>query len=363
MMQRILAGLILAILALPPAARGAEEKVLNVYIWNDYITEAAVKSFTDKTGIKVVYDVYDSNDILEAKLVAGRSGYDVVFPSATPYFAKQIKAGVYRRLDRGKLSNFARLDAKVMAELAAADPEHAYGVPYMMAGTGVGYNPAKVRALMPDAPIGSLAMLFDPAIVAKLAPCGVTVLDGGDEVFAAALAFAGRNPQSTSPEDLKAAADVVAKVRPHYRYVHSSSYINDLANGATCVAMGYAGDLVQSRARAREAGRGIEVAIFLPREGAAFNIDVAAIPTDAPHPDNAHLFIDHLLSPAVIAEITSRIGYANAVPEAKPLVEERVRNDPVVFPPAETRLYTMPLVTPQFERERNRAWTRVRAAR
>jgi putrescine transport system substrate-binding protein len=199
--------------------------------------------------------------------------------------------------------------------------------------------------------------------VQKLSACGVTVLDGGDEVFAAALAFSGRNPVSMAADDLKFAADVVAKVRPHYRYVHSSSYINDLANGAICVAMGYAGDLVQSRARAREANKGVNVDIFLAREGAVYNIDVAAIPADAPHPEIAHLFIDHLLTPEIIADITSKIGYANAVPEAKPLVVENVRNDKIVFPPPETRLYTMPLVTPQFERDRNRAWTRVRAAR
>jgi putrescine transport system substrate-binding protein len=361
MALRFLAILLASVHAI--AATAAEEKVLNVYNWNDYISERALKTFSEKTGIRVNYDVYDSNDILEAKLVAGKSGYDVVFPSATPYFAKQIKAGVYRKLDRAKITNFSRLDARVMAELKVADPEVAYGVPYMMAGTGVGYNIDKVRALMPDAPIGSVAMLFDPKVVEKLAPCGVTVLDGGDEVFAAALAFLGRNPASTSLDDLKAAADTVAKVRPRYRYVHSSSYINDLANGAICVAHGYAGDLVQARERAREAGKGVTVDIFLPREGAAFNIDVAAIPADAPHPENAHLFIDHLLTPEIIADITSSIGYANAVPDSKPLVIERVRNDKIVFPPAETRLFAMPLVTPQFERERNRAWTRVRAAR
>jgi putrescine transport system substrate-binding protein len=358
---RVLAGLFSCLLV--TSASAAEEKVLNVYNWNDYISEHALKSFADKTGIKVNYDVYDSNDILEAKLVAGKSGYDVVFPSATPYFAKQIKAGVYRKLDRAKIANFSRLNPRVMADLKVADPGNEYGVPYMMAGTGVGYNVDKVRAAMPDAPIGSVAMLFDPKAVERLSACGVTVLDGGDEVFAAALAFLGRNPASTSLDDLKAAADAVAKVRPHYRYVHSSSYINDLANGAICVAMGYAGDLVQARERAREAGKDVKIDIFLPREGAAYNIDVMAIPADAPHPENAHLFIDHLLTPEIIADITSKIGYANAVPEAAPLVVERVRSDKIVFPPAETRLYAMPLVTPQFERERNRAWTRVRAAR
>lgn len=350
-------------MTLAATAGAAEDKVLNVYNWSDYITEEALKAFTEKTGIAVNYDVYDSNDILEAKLLAGNSGYDVVFPSATPYFAKQILAGAYRKLDRAKLSNYEKLDQKVMNQLKVADPEGAYGVPYMMAGTGIGYNVDKIRELAPDAPIGSLSMLFDPAVLQKLEPCGVSILDAPEEVFPAALAWLGRNPNSTDRDDIARAAEVLAKARPYYRYIHSSTYINDLANGATCMAMGYAGDLVQARERAKEAGNGVDIAIFLPREGAAFNVDVMAIPVDAPHPDNAHKFIDYILTPEVIGPISTAVGYANAVPASLPFVDEAIRNDPAVNPAADVKLYTFPIVSDEFERARNRAWTRVKAKR
>ena len=287
----------------------------------------------------------------------------MVFPSATPYFAKQIEAGAYQKLDRGKLSNFARIAPQVLEQLKVADPENAYGVPYMMAGTGVGYNVDKVTALLPDAPVGSLAMLFDTAALAKLEPCGVSLLDAPEEVFPAALAWLGGNPNSTSDDDLKRAGEVIAKARPHYRYLHSSTYINDLANGATCVAMGYAGDLVQARERAKEANNGVDIAIFLPREGAAFNVDVMAIPKDAPHPDNAHKFIDYILTPEVIGPISTAVGYANAVPASLPFMDEAIRNDPAVNPSAEVKLYTFPVVSDDFERKRNRAWSRVKARR
>ncbi len=351
------------VLAQPQAARAAEEKVLNVYNWSDYITEDVLAAFSQRTGIKINYDVYNSNDILDAKLLAGRSGYDVVFPSATPYFAKQIRAGALRPLDRAKIANWRLLDAKTMGQLKAVDPGNAHGAPYLMAGTGIAYNIAKLRDAMPDAPIGSLAMVFDPAVVAKLAPCGVIVLDAAEEVFPAALAWAGRDPRSTADDDIRRAVEIVTAVRKHYRYLHSSTYINDLANGSICVALGYAGDLVQARKRAAEAGRGVEIGIFLPREGAAYNIDVMAIPKDAPHPDNAHLFIDYLLEPTVIARITNAVGYANAVPASRPHIDLATREDQVIFPPPDAKLYSVPVATDAFERARNRAWNRVRAAR
>jgi putrescine transport system substrate-binding protein len=352
-----------ALLACVAAARAQEEKVLNVYNWNDYVSEEALKTFTERTGIKVNYDVYDSNDILEAKLLAGRSGYDVVFPSLTPFFAKQVKAGIYRPLDRARLPNAAGIDPAVMERLKVADPQNAYGLPYMMAGTGIGWNVEKVRALLPNAPTDSLDMVFEPPVVAKLAACGVVVLDTSEEVLSAALAWLGRNPTGTTTGDLDAAVGVVATVRPLYRYIHSSSYINDLAGGSICVALGYAGDLVQARSRAREARAPYAIGIALPKEGAAFNIDVMAIPKDAPHPGNAHLFINHLLEPAIIAGITAKIGYANAVTAATPLLPAAIRDDPVIYPPAGVPLYSIPEVPRDFERARTRAWTRLKARR
>ncbi|MCB1740089.1 MAG: polyamine ABC transporter substrate-binding protein [Gammaproteobacteria bacterium] len=359
----LLAFAALSLIVACGVCRADEEKVLNVYNWSDYITEQALADFTARTGIKVNYDVYDSNEVLDAKLLTGNSGYDVVFPSATPYLARQILAGAYQKLDRSALSNYARIDPKVLAQMQVADPSNEYGVPYMMAGTGVGYNVDKVKAAAPDAPIGSLAMLFDTAVLEKLQGCGVSVLDSPEEVFSAALAYLGLDPNSTEQAHLDKATELLSAARPYYRYIHSSSYINDLANGATCVAMGYAGDLVQARERAREAGNGVVIDIFLPREGAAFNIDVMAIPVDAPHPGNAHAFIDHLLTPEVIGSISSAVGYANAVPASREYMDEAMRKDPAVNPPAEIELYSFKLMDSNFERQRSRAWNRVKTRR
>ena len=345
-----------------PAAAD-EAKVLNVYSWSDYIAPDTLAEFTKRTGIKVNYDVYDSNESLEAKLVVGRSGYDVVFPTAMPFLAKQIQAGLYRKLDFDKLPNAKDIDPAVMTRLKTADPENAYALPYMMAGTGIGFIRAKVAALLPDAPIGSAALLFDPKVLSALKPCGVTLLDTADEVFPAALSYLHRDPASNSKEDLQAAGEVLAKARPYYRYFHSSSFINDLANGSICVAQGYAGDLFQARKRAREANNGVEIEIFLPKEGAIFNIDVMAIPADAPHPENAHKFIDFILEPKIIAAITATVGYANAVPASRPFIPAEIVNDPVVYPPADARLHSALLETARFERERNRLWTRIKSGR
>ncbi|HVV79701.1 MAG TPA: polyamine ABC transporter substrate-binding protein [Pseudolabrys sp.] len=352
----------LAAFAAAPA-RAEEEKVLNVYNWSDYVAPDTLAEFTRRTGIKVNYDVYDSNDVLEAKLLVGKSGYDVVFPSSMPYLARQAKAGVYQKLDFTKLPHAKGLDSKVMTQLKTADPQNAYAVPYMMAGTGVGYIRSKIDPLLPTAPLGSLAMLFDPKVVGALKPCGVTLLDTPDEIFPAALSYIGHDPLSTSEADLKAAGEVIGKARPGYRYFHSSSYINDLANGAICVAQGYAGDLFQARKRAAEAKNGVEIGIFLPKEGAAFNIDVMAIPKDAPHPGNAHKFIDYILEPQVVAKITNAVGYANAVPASREFIDKDIESDPVVYPPADIRLYSAPLVSAKYERERNRLWTRIKTGR
>ena len=357
--MRLLATLAACLaLATPFSARAAEEKELNVYNWSDYITDVTLKKFADQTGIKVNYDVYDSNDVLEAKLMAGRSGYDLVFPSATPYFAQQLKAGIYRKLDKSKIPNAKGVDPKVMQQLKTADPTNEYALPYMSGGTGVGYNIAKVKAAMPDAPIGSLAMLFDPKVLAKFKGCGVTLLDASEEGIPAALAYLGKNPLSTDSKDLEAAGAVLAKARPFYKYIHSSTYINDLANGEICVAMGYDGDLVQARNRAKEAGGKVQIGIFLPKEGARLDIDVMAIPKDAAHPENAAMFINYLLAPEVIGAITNEVGYANAVPAADKFIDPEIRKDPVVYPPPSAKVYLEPVVPRAYEQARNRVWTR-----
>lgn len=363
---RVVAAAILTALAMVPVAAPSaaeEEKVLNVYNWSDYVAADTLANFTKKTGIKVNYDVYDSNDMLEAKLMVGRSGYDLVFPSATPFFARQVKAGLYRKLDLARIPNAKGVDPKVLERLRTIDPSNAFGLPYMMAGTGVGYVKNKITPLLANPPIGSLAMLFDPKAVGALKSCGVTVLDAPEEVLPAALAYAGKSPNSLSTDDMEAAGRVVLAARPAYRYIHSSSYINDLANGAICVAQGYAGDLFQARKRAHEANNGVEIGIFLPKEGAAFNIDVMAIPKDAPHPENALMFINYLLDPKVAADITTAVGYANAVPASLEFIADEIKKDPVVFPPADAKLYTPALQTQAYERARNRLWTRIKAGR
>jgi putrescine transport system substrate-binding protein len=351
-----------AVLAAISAPAGAQEKIVNVFNWSDYIAKDTLATFTKETGIKVNYDVYDGNEILEAKLLAGKSGYDVVFPSTSPFFAKQLKAGIYQNLDKTKLPNLSGLDPKVLAEVAKYDAGNAHGVPYLMAGTGIGYNVQKIKELMPDAPIGSLAMVFDPKVLQKIKGCGVTVLDSPEEVLGMALASLGKDPTSQTDADLKAATDVVMKARPSFKYIHSSAYINDLANANICVAIGYGGDLVQARNRAKEAGRGVEIGIFLPKEGGAFNIDVAAIPADAPDVDAAHTFINFLLRPEIMAAITNETGYSNAVRAADALVKPELKNDPVVYPPADVqaKLYTNPPAEQVFERARTRAWTRIK---
>ncbi len=360
-MARSLLTLGLLMLSLPATA--AEEKLLNVYNWSDYIAPDTIEKFTAETGIKVNYDVYDSNETLAAKLQAGQSGYDVVFPSASPFLAQQVKAGLYQPLDRTKITNWGSLDPAILKALQTSDPGNAHAVPYMIAATGIGFNIDKLNKLLPPGtPRDSWSLLFDPAVVSKLKGCGVSLLDAPVEVFPAALAYLGKTGASQSTEDLAAAAEVVSKIRPNIRYFHSSKYINDLANGDICLAHGYVGDLVQARNRAREAGRGVDIGIVIPKEGAILGVDVAAIPVDAPHPDNAHRFIDFLLRPAIIAAITNTVGYANAVLPARPLVKKEILADPVVYPPEAVRAkeFQVPPASPDFERVRTRAWTKVK---
>ncbi len=345
------------------AVAAAEEPVVNVYNWSDYIAEDTLQQFEAATGIKVVYDVYDANEVLEAKLLAGASGYDVIFPSAQPFAERHISAGLYRSLERDKLPHYGNLDPDILGALAGSDPGNAHLVPYMWGTTGIGYNVRKVREILGDeAPLDSWRLIFDPAIAKRLAGCGISVLDDEQEALAAALIYLGKDPNSTDPADIEAAAEAFAQVRPYIRYFHSSQYINDLANGDLCVAHGYSGDVLQARDRADEADNGVEVAFTIPREGAILWIDVMAIPVDAPHPDNAHRFIDFLLQPEVIADISNYVAYANANSAATPLLDEEVRDDPGIYPPAavKARLVTAKVMPQQLQRLRVRTWTRIK---
>lgn len=358
--------LCLLVFTLSAVDAAAEEPKLNIYNWSDYITDEVLDEFQKETGIKVVYDVYDSNEVLEAKLLAGRSGYDLVFPTARPFAQRHIEAGLYRKLDKAALSNYANLDPVIMQNLAEIDPDNQYAVPYMWGTTSLGYNVEKVaERLGPDAKVDSWSLIFDPANAAKLADCGISLLDDSTEVISAALIYLGKDPNSTDKADLDAATEMLKKVRPYIRYIHSSQYINDLANGDLCVAHGYSGDVLQARDRADEAKNGVNVALAIPREGAILAIDVMVIPSDAKHPENAQKFIDFVLRPDVVARITDYVSFANAVPASLPLLDEAVRNDPGIFPSKEVLalLKSPAQLEPAVQRMRTRAWTRIKTGR
>lgn len=363
-LTRFAAAAILGVAA--ASAAHAEDKVLNVYNWSDYIAKDTLEKFTKETGIKVKYDTYGDNEVLDTKLMAGKSGYDVVFPSASPFFAQQVKAGIFQKLDMSKIPNAAGLDKTVMDSLTKVDPGNAYGIPYMLSATGIGYNIDKIKKLYPDAPLDSWKILFDPAEIAKIKGCGVSMLDTPTEAVPAYLAYKGMDPHTQTTDSLKVAMEGLLPIRPSLRYVNSEKYRADLANGDICLAHGYVGDLVQSRARAQEAKKPQNIGIAIPKEGAIVNIDMMAVPVDAPHPAEALAFINFILRPDIIAEITNETGYSNAVPASLAHVDDAIKNDPVIFPPAEVKakLFTAaPPATKEYDRARARAWARFRTAK
>lgn len=355
-----------ALLALAATAQ-AEEPALHVYNWSDYIAPDTVANFAKETGVAVTYDVYDGNEVLETKLLAGNSGYDVVVPTAMPYMARQIAAGAYRALDKAKLPNLKNLDPAIVAMVAGADPGNAHGVPYLWGVTGIGYNKALVeKALGPtgsESPPDSLALIFDPAYAKKLAGCGISILDTPQEVFPAAFSYLGIDPQSRNPADLDKAVAMLKAIRPYVRKFHSSQYISDLANGDLCISLGYSGDVIQARSRAAEAKNGVEIVFHVPKEGALMAVDMLGIPKDAKHPENAHRFIDYLLRPQVIADVTNAVSYPNPNLAATPLVKPEIRDDPGIYPTeAVRRLFHLDVpATRDYERARTRAWNRVKA--
>jgi len=342
-----------------PAAPAAEEKVVNVYNWSDYIDPATVEQFTAETGIKVNYDVFDSNEVLETKLLAGKTGYDVVVPGAA-FMERQIKAGVFRKLDRSLLTNWSNLDPEILERVALHDPGNEYSVNHMWGTTGIGYNVGKVKAIDPNAPVDSWNLILDPAQVAKYKDCGVSVLDAPTEMLKVVLAWKGKDPNSQDPADLQVAEDALMAIRPFVRMIHSSNYIDALANGEICLAVGWSGDVLQSRDRAAEAGQGVEVAFSVPKEGTIIWFDMYAIPADAPHPSNAHAFINFMMKPEVAAANSNFVNYATGNAASLPLVDESVRNDPGVYPPAEVKAKLFPdlAASDDFTRLVNRSWTR-----
>jgi putrescine transport system substrate-binding protein len=342
----------------------ASEKVLNVDNWSDYIQPSVVADFEKEYGIHVNYDVFDSNEILETKLLTGHTNYDIVVPSAA-FLERQMQADIYQKLDKSLLPNLKNVDPDVQRALALYDPGNQYSVDYMWITSGVGYNVEEIRRRMADAPVDSWRMLFDPSIVSKFADCGVSILDAPSEVVGTVLLYMGRNPNSNSEADLKAAEQVLHAMRPYVRYVDSSRYIDNMANGDICLVMGWSGDIKQAHDRAKEAGKGVDIAYSIPQEGAIANYDVLAIPADAPHVHNAHLFIDFLLRPDVAAKNSNLIKYANTLkPDIQPL-DPAVRSDPGVYPPADVRARLRPerARPAAYQRLLTRMWTRFKTGK
>jgi putrescine transport system substrate-binding protein len=339
-----------------------EEKAVNVLNWSDYIAETTVADFQQKTGIKVTYDVFDSNEVLETKLLAGRSGYDIVVPTA-PFLERQIKAGVFLPLDKSKLPNLKNMDPEIMQRVAAHDPGNQYSLTYLWGTIGLGYNPELVKRALGTDKIDSWSVLLEPGNAKKLAKCGIAILDAPTDVFGSVAIYKGLDPNSEKPEDLKVVEEALTKVRPYIRYFHSSSYINDLAAGEICLALGWSGDVLQARDRGAAAAKPVTVRYAIPKEGAINYFDMLAIPADAPHPDNAHAFLNYMMEPEVIAKVTNKVRFANGNSASMPFVDESIRDDPNIYPSAEVRARLHPDLTESqaFSRDLNRAWTRIRS--
>jgi len=345
-------------------ADAAEEKRLFIYNWTDFIGRNTIAEFEKQTGIKVTYDVYDSEESMDARLLAGSSGYDVVIAS-TEYFGREIKAGVYIPLDRTKLPNWKNLDPRILAIQTVHDPGNVHSVPYMHAINGFAYNVDMIKARMPNAPVDSLDMIFKPEIVAKFADCGVTFLDSATDTLMLALQYLGLDPNTTKREDYKAAEDLLLKVRPYIRSFDSSEYLNGLANQEICIAMSWSSDYALSRARARAVGVNVNLAFTVPKEGTDQNFTSLLIPEGAPHPKAAYEFINFILRPDVIAEITNEIYYGNDNIASRPLIKPYILNDPTLYPTPEieARLYRADEASAATERIRTRTWTRVKTAK
>jgi putrescine transport system substrate-binding protein len=344
-----------------PGAAYDADRILNIYNWADYIAPDTIANFETETGIKVRYDTFDSNEVLETKLLTGHSSYDIVIPTG-PFFERQIKAGIYRKLDKALLPNLANLDPEIMSRLATYDPGNLYAVPYLWSTTGLGYNLHEVRArLGPDIP-NSWALIFDPNYAAKLKDCGIMMVDSPIDVVFSALFYLGRDPSRFDPADIAAASQVLRKIRPFVRIIETTGAITELANGSVCLSLGWSGDVMISRDRAREASNGVIIAYFIPKEGSFISLDMMGIPADAPHPRNAEIWMNYVMRPDVIANITNYVKYPNGNAASLALVDDAVKNDPSIYPDHEARskLITLTSVPPDYTRLLNREWTSFR---
>ena len=360
----IIRSFLTAALAMVMAGPAAADE-LHLYSWSDYIGSKAVPAFTSETGTKVVYDVFDSNDLAETKLLAGKSGYDVVTPNVSPHFARQLIAGVWAPLDKTRLGNIGNLDAGIMKKLSAIDPEGAHGVPWMWGTTGIIFNAQKVKEIMPDAPVTSWKLLFDPQILAKFKKCGVVMLDDAEQVLGSVLISMGKQADTDNEADLAAAVDVITKIRPFVSKFHSSEYLDGLANGDYCIALGFSGDARVATLRSKEAKKNFDIQYRIPEQGALFYVDVLAVPKDAPNPARANDFINVLMRPEIAASGATETGFATANAEAKKLVPQEITSDPNLYPTPEIMSkLTLPKVhSPKVTRMWQKAWQKAMGQR
>lgn len=356
--------LALSLMGAMAGAAQADNKVLHIYNWSDYIAPDTIANFEKESGIKVVYDVFDSNETLEAKLLAGKSGYDIVVPSNN-FLAKQIKAGVYQELDKSKLPNYDNLNKSLLKAVSVSDPDNKHAFPYMWGSIGIGYNPEKVKAALGVDKIDSWDVLMKPENIAKLKSCGVSFLDSPTEMLPVALHYLGLPTDTQKKADLKQAEDLFLKLRPSIGYFHSSKYISDLANGNICVAVGYSGDIQQAKSRAAEAGGKVKIAYDIPKEGAGSFYDMVAIPKDAENVDAAYTFMNYLLQPKVMAAITNSVRFPNGNEKATALVDKDITSDPGIYPPADVqaKLYAIADLPAATQREMTRSWTKIKSGK
>lgn len=335
---------------------------LNVYNWYGMIPKDILEEFEGETGISIRYDLYDNNEILEAKLFAGNSGYDVIFPSASPYAVRQIQAGVYEKIDKGKIPNLTHVDSAIYEQMRLADPSLDYTIPYYWGTFGFAYVEEEILKRMPDAPTQSYRMLFDPSVVSNFKGCGVTLLDESVDVYPPVLSYLGKDPQSDSVDDLTEAQHHLLKIRPYIKRFSSSRFVNELVGGESCLAQAWSGEAQLAQDRADEVGKNIHIRYVVPREGGTMWIDCMAIPKGAPNLDNAHKFIDFLLRPNISARIANAIKLAIANKDALPYIDPKIKHDPTIYPAKEV-MAKLKLDKPQnaaYERYRTRLWTEFR---
>ncbi len=345
------------------ASAKAEEKVVNVYNWNDYIDETVLETFTKETGIKVNYDIFDSNETAVTKILTGNSGYDVIVPTMYTH-ARLIQAGAMAKLDKAKIPNLAGIPADFLKRMEPDDPETAHTVPYMWAPNAIGINVAEVEKRLGKPAPNSLDLLFKPEYSDKIAECGISILDSADDILPMTLAYLGKNPNSTEEADLKLAMDTLAPIRKNIRRFTSGDYIGPLANGDLCMAIGYGGDLFQSQSRAKEANSGVNIAVLVPKEGTPIAIDAFGIPADAKNKDEAHAFINFMSRPDIAAKNTNYTSFATPVDAARPMIDPAIANNPSIFLTPDVLAKTF-VITPKegdAQRRMTRLWTRYKSA-